>query len=123
MNKCTKLPYIVHAVGNEITNFGESFFISHIICDELPKRGLAKLYFYTKKENKYYWGLDNNYFDEKYIKNLEDKKQVIKLPKLLKVRKDGRKTLWADPDGKVYLADDTNPYSEKLNALEGILLK
>lgn len=110
-------------VKDETNYSGEYFFISHIVRDELPTRGLAKLYFYTKKQDKYYWGLDNNSFQEEYMKDLEDKNQVIKLAKPLKVRKDGRKTIWADSDGNVYLADIKNPYSDKIGLLENIFFK
>jgi len=34
----------------------EDFYITHIIPDELPKEGLRKILFYTKKENNYYFG-------------------------------------------------------------------
>ncbi len=110
-------------VEKERKDSNEYFFISHIVRDELPTRGLAKLYFYTKKQDKYYWGLDNNSFEEEYMKNLENKNQVIKLAKLLKVRKDARKTIWTDSYGKVYLADIKNPYSDKIGPLEDILVK
>jgi hypothetical protein len=101
----------------------QPYYISHIARDELPTRGLAKLYFYTKKGDSYYWGTDNNSFSETQMKNLEDKKQVIKLPELLEIKPEERKTLWTDSDGSVYIADDTKPYSGKIIPLENIVLK
>jgi hypothetical protein len=99
-------------------------YVSHIIRDELPSQGLSKLYFYTMKGDKYYWGSDNNSFNEEYMRNIENKKQVIKLPRLIEIEKDGRKALWADSEGKVYIADKIHPFSEEsLNPLEGIILK
>ena len=97
------------------------FYVSHLIVNELPKEGLCKLYFYTKRENKYYFGTDNNSFSEKDMKILEDKRKIIKLSNLLEIPKTG-KTLWTDSDGKVYIADSKKPYSEKLNSIEGIVL-
>lgn len=91
--------------------------------DELPNNGLAKLYFYTKKGDKYYWGTDNNSFSEEQMKNLEDKKIVIKLQKLIEINPKERKTLWTDSKGIVYIANNTKPYSDKITPLEDIILK
>jgi hypothetical protein len=100
------------------------FYVSHIVPRELPNNGFTKLSFYIKKGDKYYRVLDNTSLSEEDIKNLEDTKKVIKLPKLLQIEKEKRKGLWADSQGKVYIADIANPYcEEKLNALEDIILK
>jgi hypothetical protein len=99
------------------------FYVSHIVRDELPKKGLAKLYFYTKEDDKYYWGLDNNSFSEEEIKETQKVAQIIKLPRLIEVERWKKKTLWADSEGRVYIANITNPYSDKIGPLEGIFLK
>jgi hypothetical protein len=101
----------------------EVFYISHIVRDELPRVGLSMLYFYTKKGDKYYWGLDNNSFSEEDMKNLEEKKQVIRLTEPLEIKQGKRKGLWTDSEGNVYVADIEKPYSDNLNPLENIILK
>jgi hypothetical protein len=100
------------------------FYVSHIVFCQLPNKDFSKLYFYTKKDDKYYKEFDNNSFDEEYMRKLEDTKRVIKLPRLLEIEEGKRKGLWVDSEGKVYIADIDNPFSEPgLGPLEGIILK
>jgi len=100
----------------------QTHYVTHIVRDELPKEGLSMLYFYTKRGNKYYWGTDNNSFDEEYIKNLENKKQVIKLLEPIEIKPESKKGLWIDYEGNIYTADINEPYSDELSPLENISL-
>lgn len=100
------------------------FYVSHIVFCNLPHKDFSKLSFYIKKDDKYYREFDNKSFDEEHMKNLEDTKRVIRLPRLLEIEEGKRKGLWADCEGKIYIADIDNPFSEPdLSPLEGIILK
>jgi len=92
------------------------FFITHLIVDELPTNGLNKLYFYTAtaeslNQGKYYWGTDNNSFNEEYMSKLEASGRIIKLPKPIQL--DPQKSLWVDTKGIVFYADNVNPYQKE----------
>lgn len=83
----------------------ETRFITHLIVDKTPEKGFQKLYFYTStakdyNQGKYFWGTDNNEFNEDYIKNLENLNQIIRLPWPKEVEKN--KSLWVDENGRVY---------------------
>lgn len=95
----------------------ETRYITHLVINETPSKGLAKLYFYTAtaegiNEGKYFWGTDNNSFDKKFIDDLVNNGQITALtePKEL----ENGKCLWIDSSGKVYNADIRKPY-EKLD--------
>ena len=104
-------------------DYKKFFYVSHIIIDKLPEKGLQKLYFYTKKDGKYYWGLDNNSFSEEQMKETEKMNQLVKLPKLIEVERNNGKTLWTDSKGRVYVADVSKPCLNMAGLLEGIILK
>jgi len=93
----------------------DDFFITHLIVDELPDKGLSRLYFYTAtavslNQGKYYWGTDNNSFDEENMKRLEDSGQIIKLPQPKKLER--QKCLWLDSEGRVFYANIKDPYED-----------
>ena len=105
----------------------ETYFIAYIITPEkIPEKGIDMLFFYTKKGNEYYWGADNNSFNQKFMDELEGKNKIIKLPKLIKLVDE--KSLWVDEFGKIYFErekDILNSYSvnpKNLKCLEGITL-
>lgn len=106
----------------------EEYYIAYIIIPyEFPESGMDMLFFYTKKGDKYYWGTDNNSFNQEFMDDLENKKKIIKLPELIKLEEGTE--LGFNKSGKIYLgktADMLNYESfgsKNLKCLEGIILK
>lgn len=99
----------------------KDLLITHLVVDEIPSKGLQKLYFYSStaealNRGEYFWGTDNNSLDESYINRLEQGGQIIRLPR--PIAYDIKKALWVDENGIVYYADKLNPYScEKMSAI------
>lgn len=91
------------------------FYITHIVPDELPIKGLRKLLFYTtpdpnENHKKYYWGKSVNSFDEAFMAKLEDKDEVLRLPTPVKVKNGFG--LWLNPEGKIVVADLKKPFGD-----------
>lgn len=91
----------------------KDILITHIVVDELPSKGLQKLYFYSSTVEglnigEYFWGTDNNSLNEEYINSLERIGKIIRLPKPIDY--DGKKALWVNEKGVVYHANNRNPY-------------
>ncbi|MBL7701092.1 MAG: hypothetical protein JNM14_02485 [Ferruginibacter sp.] len=91
----------------------ETFYITHLIPDDLPEKGMRKLLFYTTTEQGYnegiyFWGLDiKNPFTENDLSELEKSKKVIKiLPSPIKVKRGIG--LWLNSEGKVYTGNIKN---------------
>lgn len=83
----------------------ETRFITHLIVDKTPNKGFKKLSFYTAtvegyNRGEYFWETDNNLLDEKYIKNLENIGNIVRLPLPKQIEKN--KCLWVDENGRVY---------------------
>jgi len=103
----------------------EHYIAYIIIPEEIPKKGIDMLFFYTKKGEKYYWGTDNNSFSQEFVDDLESRNKIVKLPELIKLADE--KSLWIDKFGKVYFEReaDIQNYNlglKNLKCLEGITL-
>jgi hypothetical protein len=99
-----------------------NFYITHIIVPELPENGFDQVFFYTATaesydKGKYFWGTDNNSFDQEFIDNLITQGKIFILDTEqypLPLKED--ETLWVDSAGEIYKADlhDPTKNQEKL---------
>jgi hypothetical protein len=91
----------------------QEYFITHVVPEELPKKGFRKLLFYTTKvgpgitKEQYYWGKGSHPFDSKQISQMVRAGKIFDLPQRLKLE-DGM-GLWIDAEGKLYYSSLEKP--------------
>jgi hypothetical protein len=83
------------------------FSIAYLAVDKLPSSGYLKLFFYTEKDGKYYWGTGNNSFSLEEMKEKESRGVILKLP-IFKPLEE-KMGIWVNNIGEIYYADLVNP--------------
>ncbi len=96
------------------------YYITHIIKDDLPKKGFRKILFCTTntelyKKNMYLYGKGVKKLNQEFIDKQVDKGVLIEIPNR-KELKDGY-GLWVDTKGKIYYANYNNPFEGKIEEL------
>lgn len=110
-------------------NNNPKFFVTHIIIPELPEEGFDQVFFYTATaqsydKGKYYWGTDNNSFDQEYIDNLVKQKSIFRLEvNPYPMELNDNETLWIDNNGNLYVADLDEPTLRQRKLKQQPLLK
>lgn len=82
----------------------KEYFITHIINEKTPSEGFKKVFFFTQISgftDKYFWGIDNNSYDQEYIDNLISKGKIFKIKTPIKLQDDT--TLFVDSQGNYFM--------------------
>jgi hypothetical protein len=90
-------------------------YVTHIITPELPEKGYDQVFFYTATAESYdkgiyYWGTDNNSFDQEFIEGMIKREKIFRLeatPYPMGLSED--ETIWVDHIGNLYVADIHEP--------------
>lgn len=106
-----------------------NFFVTHIIVPEIPDHGFDQVFFYTSTrdsydQGKYFWGTDNNSFDEDYVNSLVQKGEILPLDSgqnFLYIKDD--ETIWVDSFGELYIADLHEPIKNQRKLKQQSILK
>jgi|GEM_PF-3533429 len=88
------------------------FSIVYLIKDELPKYGYRKLFFYTFKDEKYYYGTGANSFPVEKMKEKQSEGEILKLPVPQELEKE--MGIWINSIGQVFYASLVHPIKNSL---------
>jgi hypothetical protein len=101
------------------------YYITHIVPDKLPTKGLLKLFFYTTTEEGdrngiYHFGKGSKSFTREEIIRKVNEGNLIPLQQMKFL--DSNKGLWLSAEGKVFYADLKNPSIDKVHLCSPIQL-